>query len=81
MKKDNILSNELKGKKITRKEAIKKAGLGAFSAATLMVLLSEEVSAHRGGRGRRNCGGQSSPAGNSGSSSSGDWGSGGSSDD
>jgi hypothetical protein len=33
-------------KKITRKEAIKKAGYIAFSAATMMILLSNPLKAH-----------------------------------
>jgi len=38
--------SEIEGKKISRKEAIKKAGYIAASAATMMVLLSNPNKAH-----------------------------------
>jgi|GEM_PF-1388103 len=38
LKKDSLNKN-----KITRKEAIKKAGYAAFSAATMMLLLNDPV--------------------------------------
>ena len=36
-----------KGNKISRKEAIKKAGYAAFSAATMMLLLNDPVKAQQ----------------------------------
>ena len=38
-----LKKDSLRNKKITRKEAIKKAGYAAFSAATMMLLLNDPV--------------------------------------
>jgi hypothetical protein len=43
-----ILKTEKEDKKITRKEAIKKAGYAAFSAATMMLLLNDPAKAQGG---------------------------------
>lgn len=42
------MNTEKKDKKITRKEAIKKAGYAAFSAATMMLLLNDPAKAQAG---------------------------------
>ena len=39
-RKEKLINSD-KGRKMTRKEAIKKAGYAAFSAATMMLLLNE----------------------------------------
>ena len=39
------LDKDKYGKKITRKEALKKAGYAAFSAATMMLLLNDPAKA------------------------------------
>ena len=46
-KKDIVTENQVESneKKITRKEAIKKAGYIAFTAATMMILLSNPLKA------------------------------------
>ena len=46
-KKDIVTENQVESneKKITRKEAIKKTGYIAFTAATMMILLSDPLKA------------------------------------
>lgn len=51
---------DLGGKKISRKEAIKKTGYMAVSAATMMVLLSNNAQAGQGDKGKKR-GGDCSP--------------------
>ncbi|MFA5330454.1 MAG: hypothetical protein WC384_21865 [Prolixibacteraceae bacterium] len=53
---------DLGGKKISRKEAIKKTGYMAVSAATMMVLLSNNAQAGQGGhKGSKRGGDKGSP--------------------
>jgi hypothetical protein len=67
-KKPNEIMNkevpDFSGKKITRKEALKKAGLVAVSATTMMVLLNNKANATSGtndGFDPGNCGPSASP--------------------
>ena len=45
MKKDNKTNNKFLSEKITRKKAIKKAGITALTAASLMFLATKKASA------------------------------------